>query len=540
MCPRISWRTASCVVAALFVSAGCAKHGSPWHDRDVNALRIAFIEPRSLDPLYLEGIFGYAIGDFGFSYLTNYDANGEIVPEVAREVPTIANGGVSADGERVTYHLRHGVLWQDGVPLTSRDVVFTYRAVMNPRDAIPSRDVYDRISSVSAPDPYTVVVRTRAPYSPIVAHFFGGDSNYAILPAHLLSRYASLDRVAYNGAPIGSGPYRFGRWLHGDRITLFANPTYFEGRPAIDRIDLRFVSDSSTIVNQLLTGEIDATFYADPAKIATLRQVPNHRIVVTQGPLGYSLDFNLTDPAIGDNKVRRAFALAIDRPAAVRKAFHGLCDARTGMRALFGWAFDPRAGNIPYAPRGAAALLTSDGWIAGKDGIRSKAGHRLSIRLIDYTGIQGEDVLATMVAAQERAIGIDVMRQRYSRQTFFSLTGPMYSAHYQVALYYFQSNWDPDVYFEFGCDQRPPSGFNTPHYCNRAVDRALNHAVSVFDRKTRLRDYSFVQRQVLKDLPYYFLCQLSEIDVIPLLLRGYERPLLSPFNSVARWRYGTH
>ena len=116
----------------------------------------------------------------------------------------------------------------------------------------------------------------------------------------------------------------------------------------------------------------------------------------------------------------------------------------------------------------------------------------------------------------------------------------MYSAHYQVALYYFQSNWDPDVYFEFGCDQRPPSGFNTPHYCNRAVDRALNHAVSVFDRKTRLRDYSFVQRQVLKDLPYYFLCQLSEIDVIPLLLRGYERPLLSPFNSVARWRYGTH
>ena len=224
----------------------------------------------------------------------------------------------------------------------------------------------------------------------------------------------------------------------------------------------------------------------------------------------------------------------------MRKAFHGLYDARTGMRGLFGWAFDPRAGNIPYAPAAAAALLASDGWIAGADGIRSKAGHRLGIRLIDYTGIQGEDVLATIIAAQERAIGIDVIRQRYSRQTFFSLTGPLYSERYQVALYYFQSNWDPDVSWEFGCNQRPPNGFNTPYYCNRAVDRALAHAVTVFDREARLRDYSFVQRQVLKDLPYYFLCQLSEIDIIPLRLRGYERPLLSPFNSVAHWRYGNH
>jgi peptide/nickel transport system substrate-binding protein len=490
-----------------------------------------------LDPLYLEGIFASEIGEFGFSYLTSYDANGAIVPDVAREVPTMANQGISADGKRVTFHLRHGVVWEDGTPLTSRDVVFTYRAVMNPRDAIPSRYGYDRISLVRAPDPYTVVVTTRTPYSPIVSNFLGGDSSYPILPAHLLAQYASLNRVPFNGAPIGSGPYRFGRWVHGDRVTLMANPSYFGGRPGIDRIDLRFVSDPSTIVNQLSTGEIDATFFADPANIATLRQIPNRRILVTPVPFGYSLDFNLTDPAIGDAKVRRAFAFAIDRPTAVRKAFHGIYDASTGMRALFNWAFDPRAGNVPYAPQAAAALLTSDGWITGADGIRSKMGHRLTIRLIDYTGIEGEDELATIIAAQERAVGIDVTRQRYSRQVFFSLAGPFYSERYQVALYYFQSTLDPDVSWEFGCNQRPPNGFNTPSYCNRAVDRALAHAVTVFDRKSRLRDYSFVQHQILKDLPYYFLCQLSEIDVIPSSLRGYERPLLSPFNSVARWRY---
>lgn len=532
----VSWRTALCIGAALFVAAGCVKQGSQ-PPGEADALVVAFPEPRSLNPLYLEGIFALEIGEFGFSYLTNYDAEGAIVSEVAREVPTIANHGISADGKRITFHLRHDVLWQDGTPLTSRDVVFTYRAVMNPRNAIASRYGFDKISSVEAPDPFTVIITTRGPYSPIVSMFLGGDSNYPILPAHILARYASLNRVAFNAEPIGSGPYRFGPWLRGDRITLAANPTYFGGRPAVDRIDVRFISDSSTVVNQLSTGEIDATFFADPSKIAALRQIPNRRVVVTPVPFVYLLDFNLADPEVGDAKVRRAFALAIDRLAAVQKAFHGLYNSRTAMRGLFNWAFDPRAGNIPYAPAAAGALLASDGWIAGVDGIRSKAGRRLDIRLIDYTGIQAEDELATIIAAEERAVGIEVTRQRYSRQEFFSLSGPLYSKHYQVSLYSIQPSWDPDVSWQFDCDQRPPNGFNTASYCNRAVDRALAHAVTVFDRTSRSRDYSFVQRQILKDLPYYFLCQMSEIDVIPARLRGYERPLLSPFNSVARWHY---
>ncbi|MGA8097153.1 MAG: hypothetical protein WB810_00690 [Candidatus Cybelea sp.] len=84
-------------------------------------LALALTEPRSLNPLYLESIFALEIGEFGFSYLTNYDADGAVVPDVAREVPTLANGGISANGKRITFRLRHDVLWQDGTPLTSRD-----------------------------------------------------------------------------------------------------------------------------------------------------------------------------------------------------------------------------------------------------------------------------------------------------------------------------------------------------------------------------------------------------------------------------------
>jgi peptide/nickel transport system substrate-binding protein len=357
--------------------AGCARAGHP--PTHAGALVIAIPqEPASLNPLYLEGILSYTIGELGYSYLTNYDSRGSVVPDLAA-VPTLENGGISAGGMRVTYRLRHHLTWQDGAPLTSRDVRFSYRAIMNPSNAISSRYGYDQVASVETPDAYTAVVILKHPYSPIVSYFFGGDSNYPILPAHLLARYANLNRVAYDAAPIGSGPYRLSRWVRGDRLNLEANERYYAGKPAIARIGLRFVRDSSTTIDQLLTGEVDATFFADVSRIATLRTIPNHRVVVTPVPYFYAMPFNVTDPVVKDPTVRRAFALAIDRHALVDKVSHGLYDADTGMRGLFTWAFDPRAGNVPYDPQRARALLVRDGWIDGPGETRVKRGRRLAV-----------------------------------------------------------------------------------------------------------------------------------------------------------------
>ena len=147
------------------------------------------------------------IGSLTGSYLTRYGARGAIVPDVAAIVPTFGNGGISRDGRSITFHLRRDVRWQDGAPLTARDLVFTYDAIANPSNSVPSRDGYDHVAGVHASDLYTVVVRLRQPYAPIIPNFFGGDSSYTILPAHLLAGYASLDRAAYNAAPIASGPY---------------------------------------------------------------------------------------------------------------------------------------------------------------------------------------------------------------------------------------------------------------------------------------------------------------------------------------------
>jgi peptide/nickel transport system substrate-binding protein len=493
-------------------------------------------EPISLNPLLLEGIDAYTYSEILYSYLTRYDSNGRILPDLANPVPSLANGGVSPDGRTLTYHLRRGVRWQDGAPLTSRDVAFSYRAVMNPNNNLPERYGYDVVASVATPDPYTVVVRLNRPFSPIVGFFFGGDSNYPILPAHLLATLPNLNAVPFNSAPVGSGPFRLERWDRGDRLEFSANPTYYAGKPRIEHLVLPFIPQDATAITELQTGEIDAATLLDASRIDQLRAIPGHRVVVTPVPYWYALSFNFDDPLAADATIRRAIGLAIDRRTLTRKITRGVYDADTAMRGLFTWAFDPHADTATYDPAQAASLLTRDGWVPGPDGIRTKNGRRLHLELALPTGNAITTRFATAIAAAERSVGIEFSLRQYVRGQFIGNEGPVIQGRYQVSLYDYQGTVDPDASWALGCKQRAPHGFNVSRYCNASVDALLEHAASSFDPAVRLAAYSRVQRQIANDLPYYFICQISEVDVIPTSLQGYQRPLLSPFNSVASWR----
>jgi peptide/nickel transport system substrate-binding protein len=518
-----------------FVVAGCgrARVGAQPPRDFVVAIGA---DPVSLNPLYLQGGAAAMIGSLTGSYLTTYDTRGAIVPDIAVDTPTFKNGGISGDGSSIKYHLRRDVRWQDGVPLTARDVVFTYRAIMNPSNAVPSRYGYDRIAGVEAPNAYTVVVTLKQRYSPIIPIFFGGDSNYTILPAHLLATYASLDHAAYNAAPIGSGPYRVTSWRRSDRIELEANERYYRGKPMIPRIILRTIPDPATVLDQLATGEVDASF--DFPKMPSYGRFANNRVVITLGPYFTTLMFNITDPLLKDVAVRKAMAMAVDRRTIVRKLFHGVDDPDTGMRGLFNWAYDRRAGELTYDPRAAQSLLQRDGWVMAADGIRVKHGRRLAVQVIYVSSTKVAPPSLLLLAEQEHAVGIDLSYKSYSSQESNALNGPLYRAHYQVSLFAFQSQIDPDASWMISCSQRAPNGFNWARYCSSAVERALRHGYSVYDRAARRRAYSFVQRQLLKDMPYAFLWQRSEVDIIPSRLKGFAPPVyLSAYASAAQWRW---
>ncbi|HZZ65209.1 MAG TPA: peptide ABC transporter substrate-binding protein [Candidatus Baltobacteraceae bacterium] len=527
-------------IATLLVALVCFPQACTPRERgdaaERDALRVALPqEPMSLNPLLLEGPIAYAVSELLYSYLTNYDVEGNPVPELAVQVPTPKNGGISADGKRITFHLRHGVRWQDGALLTARDVVFTYHAIMSPANSLPERYGYDKIASIAAPDQYTVVITLRQPFAPIVALFFGGDSNYPVLPYHALHGYSSLNTIAFNQRPLGSGPYSLHTWLHGDRLELNANPHYFRGKPAIATLVLPFVHDPSTTVNQLLTGEVDAAFSLDASRIGLLRSIPRHRIVITPIPYFYALAFNMTDPLLRSNNVRRALALAVDRDTVVRKVSHGVYDPRTGLRGLFTWAFDPNADRVLYDSHAAADLLTREGWTVHPDGSRWKNGRRLQVQLAFPAGSDITAQLATAIAAAESALGVDVVLKRYSREVYMANDGPVMQGRFQMQLYDYHSNYDPDAAWLLACDQRSPGGFNVARYCNHSVDAALRKASQSYERSARRAQYAAIERRVVKDMPYFFLAQASEIDVIPANMAHYRRPLLSPFISAPDW-----
>jgi peptide/nickel transport system substrate-binding protein len=521
---------------SLLVSAGCTRPQSGEQPREPGTLVVALREePTSLDPLLLEGTGAYTVGGLLFSYLTDYDSQGRIVGDLALHAPTPANGGVSPDGKRITFHLRRGVRWQDGAPVTSRDVVFTYHAIMSPSNNVSTRFGYDTIASIAAPNPYTVVITLRRPNSPIISDFFGGDSNYPILPAHLLASAPNLNHVPFNARPIGSGPYRLERWDRGDRMTLLANPRYYAGAPRIQRLVLPFEPDDSTTIERLQTGEIDAAFDLDASRIAELRAIPHHRVVVTPVPYFYALAFNLSNPVLADRAVRKALALAIDRRTLTRKISAGVYHAGTAMRGLFTWAYDPRVVPTPYDPAQAARLLTSDGWIPGADGIRVKNGRRLSLQFSFATGENITTRFAVTIAAAARAVGIELTLRSYIRSQYVAHDGPLLSGQYQISLYDYQGAYDPDPTWLLGCAERSPNGFDFAQYCNPDVDALLRRAAASYDRAQRIALYAQVQQRIAEDLPYDFLCQISEVDVVPDDLGGFARPILSPFSSASSW-----
>jgi len=512
-------------LAASLALCACTQNGGNGTG-SASDLRIALpIDPTQLNPILEQNSNENFVDGLIFDELVTLDAAHHQVPDLAETVPTLANGGISKDGRTITYHLRRGVTWHDGAPFTSKDVKFTWQAIMNKNNNALTQRGYDQVASVDVPDDYTVVFHMKTLFPPAVDTIFGeSDTPYRILPEHLLAKYPNLNQIPFNSAPIGTGPYRFARWLRGDRIVLTANPTYFRGAPHIKTLTLLNIPDDSTTVAQLRTREVDLAL---ELTITGYNAVAQDTGVVRQpadSPQYNAVLFNTQRAPLDDVRVRRALVLGMDRKAIVREDTYGTATLAAADLGPFYWAFDPSLAPVPYDLAQAKALLDAAGWTPGPDGVRVKNGSRLSLQIVYGQGSALTRNITQQLQERYKALGVDLQIKSYDFAVLYAAAqngGILNTGKFDLAMYAWISGGDPDDASQWTCAAIPPNGNNVSRYCSPQMDALQRQALSTFDRAARKAVYAKIQRLLLADAPAAFLYYAPERFVRTPQLLGF-------------------
>ena len=530
--------------AAALAACACSRVGSgpPQSSAIPGVVRIVGIG--SIDSLVpeLSGNDGAAdMAMFWGAWLFRIDDRGALVPELALEIPTQANGGISRDGLTIVYHLRHGVRWHDGAPFTSADVVFTWHAMMNPSNDVLTRTGFDDIASMAAPDAFTVVVHLKHPYAPAVSTFFGPDlAPVCILPAHVLARLPDINRAAYDTHPIGTGPFILDRYVPGSRIVLRANGSYFRGAPKLKEVDFLIVPDPNTRAIMMRTGESD--IYYEPAtdELAALRSLAGVRVLDTPFNEFWYLDFNTSRSPMDDVNVRRAVAMGVDRAYVIRTVAGGMGTPANADQPAFSWAYDPAVRAPAYDPAAASALLDRAGWKLGPDGFRYKDGVRLSISYITSSGYGEATRFGPVFQVAMKRIGIDAAVKTYPTSLLYAAKadgGIIQNRRFDVAWVGWIGGVDPDDATLWDCDQIPPQGYNMSYLCDPRIDAQEHIALASYDRTTRKAAYWRIQQLLAEDVPVDFLYWTDTHDVVRDGIAHYHPPpAVTDFTDVWAWQ----
>jgi len=488
----------ACSAVSTTTTSASGRHS--WTIPDT--LRIGSrLVPRTLNPILGTQTIEAMLSRLTTDILVSVDDKGNFVPTLARQVPTQQNGGISADGRTLTYHLRSGVKWHDGVAFSSKDVKFTYDAIMNPKNDVVSRHGYDLIDRVLTPDANTIVFHLKTPFSPAIGTIFGeSDSPYGILPEHLLAKYKSINDVPYNSAPIGTGPFKFVSWQRGDHITYARNDDYFLGKPKLKSIVVRLVPDENTLVTQLRTHEIDWFYEPSVNAYRSLKTLQDTKIVLIPFNGYQSVMFNNGKGPTADPRVRRAIAMAIDKKRLADTIAFGTAMPAAEDLPSFMWASDPSVPEIPYDLAGAKALLAKTGY---GPGLKS-----LDLSLVFEQSSATNKTLAVQLQSALRALNINLnLRSELSSVIYggYGAGGTLARGKYDLAIYLWIAGIDPDNSAQFTCANRPPAGFNHSCYCSKTMDDAQAVALGSFDRTKRKAAYRTIESTLATDTVQDFL-----------------------------------
>jgi len=544
---RVSIRKLLSVVCAVAVggSVACSKVsdrtgtiGAHPVSMEPGVLRVALPQDlKSLNVFLSSSTAEGFVERLMFEPLISADQHGTPVPILVLAVPSIDNGGISADGLMIVYHLRRDIRWSDGVALTSKDVRWSWQAIMNPANNVVARNGYDVVRSIDTPDDATVIVHLKKRFAPFVDTFFAeSDQPFNIMPSHVLSKFPNVNQISFNTAPtVSDGPFRFVEWVHGDHITLAANDRFFLGRPKLKQILISIVPDEHTTVQLLRTHAIDYMFQASINTYKELKTVPGVKIVWNNMNGYQGIEINLLRPALRDRRVRLAIASAIDKAELVRTLTDGMVKVATEDLPDWMWAFNPNAKPPAFDPERSRKLLREAGYTAGPDGMFARNGERLQLLLVTDVADATHRKICELVQAMLKAAGIDTSIKFYPADLLYApagMGGILHRGKFDLIMLPWYAGIDPDNSSQFMCRNMPPNGYNDTHYCTSEMDHLQADALSHYDLPARRRSYFAIESLLARDSPVIILWWQRQQEPISVDFKGFTpNPTVESWNA---------
>ncbi len=480
----LGFRLCALGMIALAVSA-C---GRTETTADADILKVVIrASPTSFDPRVGTDEQSQRIHQLVFSQLMTVDSELRVAPGLAARLD---------NPDPLTYvaYLRSGVKFHDGHELTAADVVYTFRSFLDPDVVSARRGAYRMLESVRALDDYRVEFKLKEPFGSF--------------PIQLVMQVVpDGSGESLRSFPIGTGPYRFVRYLVDEQVELSAFEGYWDGLPQNAGVVLRIIPDDTMRGLELRKGSADLAVNDIPPDIAYQLQKDGLTIVQSEGVDYAYVGLNMRDAVLSDKRVRHAIGYAIDRQAIVDHLRRGLARPAVGVLSPLAWAFEPDVHQFDYDLARAKQLLDEAGY-RDPDGDGPLPRLRLSLKTStdEFYRLQ-----AAVIQENLRLAGIELDVRSYEFATFYA---DVLSGNAQMYTLQWVGVTDPDMLRRlFHSEQVPPVGFNRIYYSNPEVDRLIDLATRSLTDADRLHYYSEVQKAVAEDAPYISLWYKTNIAV---------------------------
>lgn len=460
----------------FFSLAGCSNFVASVNSSTVNFLLESM--PTNLDPRIGTDAFSEHIDYLLFDSLLQRDDHLNLAPDLAEkwEMP---------DAQTYVFHLRHGVRFSNGQPLTSADVKFTFDSIRSGAIKTAKRGGFALVDSITAPDPWTVIFHLRAPY--------------ASFPLNLIRQAAGV--VPHNAGadfaqhPVGTGPFRFISMATDEEIVVERNPDYFAGAPTLERVRFRIVPDALVRALELRKGSGDVEYKSlTPDMVDALGRDPNIEVTRAPGTTVAYVAVNMEDAVLKHQQVRQALAYATNRDALIKYLLRGQARPADSLLPPSHWACDPNVTHYDYDPARANSLLDAAGFSRGADGIR------FHLELKTSTD-EDTRLLAAALQDQWHQVGVQLDLHSLEFATFYAdITRGSFQLY---TLRWLGANLDPDIFdYVFDSAKTPPAGANRGHYRNAQLDDLLQQARVTSDQAKRKEILAQIQQIVADDEPY--------------------------------------